>query len=44
MTTAIYLVLTAIATAVFPGFSWRIWGAAAVGLLVGVIIGITRCV
>ena len=41
MTTAIYLVLTAIATAVFPGFSWRIWGAAAVGLLVGVIIGIT---
>ena len=23
------------------GFSWRIWGAAAVGLLVGVIIGIT---
>ena len=25
----------------FPGFSWRIWGAAAVGLLVGVIIGIT---
>ena len=41
MTTAIFLVLTAIATAVFPGFSWRIWGAAAVGLLVGVIIGIT---
>ncbi len=41
VTTAIYLVLTAIATAVFPGFSWRIWGAAAVGLLVGVIIGIT---
>ena len=41
VTTAIYLVLTAIATALFPGFSWRIWGAAAVGLLVGVIIGIT---
>ena len=41
VTTVIYLVLTAIATALFPGFSWRIWGAAAVGLLVGVIIGIT---
>ena len=41
VTTAIYLVLTAGATALFPGFSWRIWGAAAVGLLVGVIIGIT---
>ena len=35
------LVLTALATAIFEGFSWRIWGAAAVGLLVGVIIGIT---
>jgi K(+)-stimulated pyrophosphate-energized sodium pump len=41
ITTIIYLVLTAIATAVFSGFSWRIWGAAAVGLLVGVVIGIT---
>ena len=41
VTTAIFLVLTAIATAVFPGFSWRIWGASSVGLLVGVIIGIT---
>ena len=41
VTTAIYLVLTAGATALFPGFSWRIWGASAVGLLVGVIIGIT---
>ena len=41
VTTAVYLVLTAVATMVFPGFSWRIWGAAAVGLLVGVIIGIT---
>lgn len=41
VTTAAFLVLTAIATAVFPGFSWRIWGASSVGLLVGVIIGIT---
>ena len=41
VTTAIFLVLTAIATAIFPGFSWRIWGASSVGLLVGVIIGIT---
>ncbi|MGI6254831.1 MAG: sodium-translocating pyrophosphatase [Acutalibacter sp.] len=41
VTTVIYLALTAVATALFPGFSWRIWGAAAVGLLVGVIIGIT---
>ncbi len=41
VTTAIFLVLTAAATAVFDGFSWRIWGASTVGLLVGVIIGIT---
>lgn len=41
VTTAIFLVLTALATMVFEGFSWRIWGASAVGLLVGVIIGIT---
>lgn len=41
VTTAIFMILTAIATAVIPGFSWRIWGAATVGLLVGVIIGIT---
>ncbi len=41
VTTAVFLLLTAIATAVFPGFSWRIWGASSVGLLVGVIIGIT---
>ena len=33
--------LTALATVVFDGFSWRIWGASAVGLLVGVVIGIT---
>ena len=41
VTTAIFLVLTAGATALIEGFSWRIWGASTVGLLVGVIIGIT---
>ena len=35
------MALTAIATALFEGFSWRIWGASTTGLLVGVIIGIT---
>ncbi len=39
VTTAIFAALTAIATAVF-NFEWRIWGASAVGLIVGVIIGI----
>ncbi|HML48409.1 MAG TPA: sodium-translocating pyrophosphatase, partial [Clostridia bacterium] len=39
ITTAIYVVLTAIATLAF-NFQWRIWGASIVGLLVGVIIGI----
>ena len=41
VTTGIFLVLTALATLIFDGFSWRIWGASTVGLLVGVIIGIT---
>ncbi|MDD4688967.1 MAG: sodium-translocating pyrophosphatase [Eubacteriales bacterium] len=41
VTTAAFLVLSAGATALFEGFSWKIWGASAVGLLVGVIIGIT---
>lgn len=41
ITSAIYLILTAAATILIKGFSWRIWGAAAVGLAVGVIIGIT---
>lgn len=40
VTTGIYLVLTATATYLFQ-FSWRIWGACIVGLLVGVIIGLT---
>ena len=41
VTTAIFMVLTALATWLVPGFSWRIWAAATVGLLVGVVIGIT---
>jgi K(+)-stimulated pyrophosphate-energized sodium pump len=40
LTTGIFAVLTAVATVVFQ-FDWRIWGATAVGLFVGVIIGIT---
>ncbi len=40
LTTGIFAVLTAAATVVFQ-FDWRIWGATAVGLFVGVIIGIT---
>jgi K(+)-stimulated pyrophosphate-energized sodium pump len=39
VTTAIFALLTAAATQIF-GFSWRIWGASAVGLLVGTVIGI----
>ena len=41
VTTAIYMVLTAAATFLFEGFEWRIWAASSMGLLVGVIIGIT---
>lgn len=41
VTTAVFMVLTALATLLIPGFSWRIWAAATVGLLVGVVIGIT---
>ena len=40
VTTAVYAALTALATALF-NFEWRIWGATAVGLLVGTVIGIT---
>ncbi len=40
VTTGIFTLLSAGATALF-GFNWRIWGACVVGLLVGVIIGIT---
>ncbi len=39
VTTLIFGILTAVATYAF-NFNWRIWGASAVGLLVGVIIGI----
>lgn len=39
VTTAIYGILTAVATVAFD-FNWRIWGASAVGLVVGVVIGI----
>ena len=40
VTTGVFLVLTALATLLFKGFSWRIWGASTVGLLVGVVIGL----
>lgn len=40
ITTGIYTVLTALATWIF-NFEWRIFGAAIVGLFVGVIIGMT---
>ena len=39
VTTAVFLVLTALATLLFDGFKWEIWGASSVGLFVGVIIG-----
>ena len=39
ITTAVFVGITAIATAVF-GFSWHYWAAAMLGLGVGVIIGI----
>ena len=40
ITTAIFIVLTFLATLIFK-FEWRIWGASVVGLLLGVVIGIT---
>ncbi len=40
VTTGIFLVLSAVATALIPNFSWNIWGASVTGLLVGVIIGL----
>ncbi len=41
VTTAVFLVLTAIVTYLFDGFSWRIWGSSTTGLIVGLIIGLT---
>ena len=41
VTSGVFVVLTALATLIFRGFSWRIWGASTVGLVVGVIIGLT---
>ncbi len=41
VTTAVFIVMTAMATVLIDGFEWRIWGASTIGLLVGVIIGIT---
>ncbi|NLL07145.1 MAG: sodium-translocating pyrophosphatase [Clostridiaceae bacterium] len=40
VTTAIYAVLTALSTYIF-GLEWRVWGATAIGLIVGTVIGIT---
>ncbi|HWP22218.1 MAG TPA: sodium-translocating pyrophosphatase [Candidatus Cryosericum sp.] len=40
ITTGVYIALTA-AASYFLKFPWQIWGACVVGLLVGVIIGIT---
>ena len=40
ITTGIFMALTALATLIFKGFRWEIWAASAVGLLVGVIIGL----
>ncbi len=39
VTTVLYGVLTAVATWAFD-FNWRIWGASAIGLAVGVVIGL----
>ncbi|MGI6084002.1 MAG: sodium-translocating pyrophosphatase [Acetivibrionales bacterium] len=40
VTTAVFALLTAAATWIIKDFRWEIWGATAVGLLVGTIIGI----
>jgi len=41
LTTFIFLILSALATYVFEGFKWEIWLSSAVGLIVGVVIGMT---
>ena len=40
-TTLLFIILTGAATWFLDGFEWRIWGASAIGLVVGVVIGIT---
>jgi K(+)-stimulated pyrophosphate-energized sodium pump len=40
ITCAIFIVLTALAT-YYLGYDWRVWGAATIGLVAGVIIGVT---
>lgn len=41
VTSALFLALTAAATALFPDvFNWYIWGCSATGLVVGVVIGL----
>jgi K(+)-stimulated pyrophosphate-energized sodium pump len=40
VTCAIFIVLTAIAT-YYLSYPWEVWGAAAIGLVAGVIIGVT---
>jgi K(+)-stimulated pyrophosphate-energized sodium pump len=40
ITCAIFIVMTAIVT-YYLGYPWEIWGAAAIGLVAGVIIGVT---
>ena len=40
ITCAIFGVLTAV-TSYYLGYDWRIWGASAIGLVAGVIIGVT---
>lgn len=41
LTCGIFLVLTLVATLLTPEFDIRIWGASALGMIVGVIIGVT---
>lgn len=40
LTCTIFAVLTAVAT-YFLGYDWRIWGAATIGVVAGIIIGVT---
>lgn len=40
LTCTVFAILTAVAT-YFLGFDWRIWGAATIGVVAGIIIGVT---